>query len=35
VAKTDPKTGKVVMDGLYHKVVVPMIGSPVIGFWAA
>src|SRR6266446_10609513 len=32
VAKTDPKTGKVVMDGLYHKVVVPMIGSPVIGF---
>src|SRR6266446_9941638 len=32
VAKTDPKTGHVVMDGLYHKVVLPMIGSPVIGF---
>jgi PiT family inorganic phosphate transporter len=32
VAKTDPKTGKVVMDGLYHKVVIPMIGSPIIGF---
>src|SRR5256885_8853246 len=32
VAKTDPKTGKVVMDGLYHKVVIPMIASPVIGF---
>jgi PiT family inorganic phosphate transporter len=32
VAKTDPKTGKVVMDGLYYKVVIPMIGSPIIGF---
>ena len=32
VAKTDPKTGKIVMDGLYHKVVIPMIASPVIGF---
>jgi PiT family inorganic phosphate transporter len=32
VAKIDPKTGKVVMDGLYHKVVIPMIGSPIIGF---
>ena len=32
VAKTDPKTGKVVMDGLYHKVIIPMVSSPVIGF---
>jgi PiT family inorganic phosphate transporter len=32
VAKTDPKTGHIVMDGLYHKVVLPMISSPVIGF---
>jgi PiT family inorganic phosphate transporter len=32
VAKTDPKTGKVVMDGLYHKVVIPMVSSPFIGF---
>src|SRR6185436_10122666 len=32
VAKTDPKTGRIVMDGLYHKVIIPMIGSPVIGF---
>lgn len=30
-SKTDPKTGQVVMDGLYHKVVIPMIGSPIIG----
>ena len=32
VAKTDPKTGKVVMDGLYHKVVIPMVASPFLGF---
>ena len=32
VAKTDPKTGHVVMDGLYHKVVIPMISSPILGF---
>ncbi len=32
VAKTDPKTGHVVMDGLYHKVVIPMISSPIMGF---
>lgn len=31
VAKTDPKTGKIVMDGLYHKVIIPMIASPVAG----
>jgi PiT family inorganic phosphate transporter len=30
--KTDPKTGHVVMDGLYHKVIIPMITSPVLGF---
>jgi inorganic phosphate transporter, PiT family len=32
ISKTDPKTGKIVMDGLFHKVVIPMIGSPIIGF---
>jgi PiT family inorganic phosphate transporter len=32
VEKVDPKTGQVVMDGLYHKVVIPMFSSPVIGF---
>src|SRR5258708_491913 len=32
VAKTDPKTGHIVMDGLYHKVVIPMISSPIMGF---
>jgi PiT family inorganic phosphate transporter len=32
VAKADPKTGKVVLDGIYPKVVVPMLASPVIGF---
>src|SRR5437588_1359393 len=32
VAKTDPKTGHTVMDGLYPKVVLPMITSPIIGF---
>jgi PiT family inorganic phosphate transporter len=32
VAKTDPKTGQIVMDGIYHKVVIPMIGSPIAGF---
>src|SRR5579872_4744340 len=31
-AKTDPKTGHVVMDGMYHKVVIPMITSPILGF---
>jgi inorganic phosphate transporter, PiT family len=30
--KVDPKTGAVSMDGLYHKVVIPMFSSPVIGF---
>ena len=32
VAKTDPKTGQVVMDGLYNKVIIPMISSPIMGF---
>jgi len=32
VADTDPKTGQVVMDGIYHKVVIPMISSPIAGF---
>lgn len=32
VAKVDPHTGKTVMDGLYPKVILPMISSPVIGF---
>jgi len=32
VAKTNPKTGQVVMDGLYYKVVIPMISSPILGF---
>jgi len=31
-SKIDPKTGHVVMDGIYHKVVIPMISSPVAGF---
>jgi PiT family inorganic phosphate transporter len=30
--KTDPKTGHVVMDGLFHKVVIPMVSSPIAGF---
>ena len=30
--KLNPKTGKLVADGLYAKVVVPMLASPVIGF---
>ncbi|MCB1210817.1 MAG: inorganic phosphate transporter [Verrucomicrobiales bacterium] len=29
--KVDAKTGKVAMDGIYHKVVIPMITSPVLG----
>jgi PiT family inorganic phosphate transporter len=32
VAKTDPKTGHIVMDGLYPKVIIPMISSPMMGF---
>jgi PiT family inorganic phosphate transporter len=32
VAYVDPKTGQVVMDGIYHKVVIPMISSPIVGF---
>lgn len=30
--KIDPKTGAVTMDGLFHKVVIPMITSPILGF---
>ena len=30
--KTDPKTGHVAMEGLYYKVIVPMITSPILGF---
>lgn len=32
VQKIDPKTGHVVMDGIYYKVVIPMISSPIAGF---
>src|SRR5207237_8327122 len=32
VAKIDPKTAHTVLDGLYPKVVQPMIFSPIIGF---
>ena len=31
-AKVDAKTGAVTMDGIYHKVIIPMITSPVLGF---
>lgn len=31
-AKVDAKTGAVTMDGIFHKVVIPMITSPVLGF---
>ncbi len=32
VADVDPGTGRVVMDGIYHKVVIPMVSSPIAGF---
>jgi len=32
VGKTDLKTGHVAMDGIYYKVVIPMISSPIAGF---
>jgi inorganic phosphate transporter, PiT family len=32
VAKTDPNTGQVVTDGLYYKVIIPMVSSPIMGF---
>jgi PiT family inorganic phosphate transporter len=32
VAKADAKTGKAQMDGIYHKVLIPMISSPIAGF---
>jgi inorganic phosphate transporter, PiT family len=31
IEKIDPKTGAHSMDGIYHKVVVPMISSPILG----
>ena len=31
IAKTDPKTGNVSMEGLFYKVIIPMISSPVVG----
>ncbi len=30
--KTDPKTGRIVMEGVYPKVILPMITSPIAGF---
>ncbi len=32
VEKIDAKTGKVVLDGIYPKVIVPMVSSPIAGF---
>jgi inorganic phosphate transporter, PiT family len=32
VEKVNPKTGEVTMDGIYHKVIIPMFTSPVVGF---
>ena len=32
VVKTDPNTGHEVMDGLDHKVIIPMTSSPIAGF---
>ncbi|MDB6172894.1 MAG: inorganic phosphate transporter [Chthoniobacteraceae bacterium] len=31
VEKTDPATGAIIRDGLFHKVIVPMISSPLAG----
>lgn len=31
-SKLDPATGKMITDGLYPKVILPMVSSPVIGF---
>jgi PiT family inorganic phosphate transporter len=30
--KLDPKTGHVSMEGVYHKVIIPMVTSPIFGF---
>jgi len=30
--KTNPKTGQIAMEGVYHKVIIPMISSPIFGF---
>jgi len=32
VIKADPKAGDIAMDGIYYKVVIPMISSPILGF---
>ena len=32
VKKVDPETGAVTMDGIYYKVIIPMISSPIAGF---
>jgi len=32
VVKIDPKTGHTALDGIYYKVVIPMVTSPVAGF---
>ena len=32
VEKIDPKTGHIVMDGIYYKVLIPMVSSPIAGF---
>ncbi|MEO8212403.1 MAG: inorganic phosphate transporter [Myxococcales bacterium] len=32
--KVDPHTGRVTMEGIYHKVIIPMLSSPVLGFVA-
>ncbi len=34
-SKTDPKTGHVTMEGVYHKVIIPMLSSPILGFVGA
>ncbi|HWF19972.1 MAG TPA: inorganic phosphate transporter [Verrucomicrobiae bacterium] len=31
-SKLDPKTGHTTMDGLYPKVIIPMVSSPILGF---
>jgi len=32
VVRADPKTGHLVMDGIYYKVILPMVSSPIAGF---
>jgi len=33
--KIDPKTGHATMEGLYYKVIIPMVSSPILGFFGA